>query len=81
MTSAALHHGDRGDFSANVRLLWISAIAIVIGALCSLVAVALLCLISLFTNLFYFQRLRFPAARPADNHLGWLAIPIPIIGG
>ena len=47
---------ERGDFSAEVRLVGISAIAMTIGACCALAALVLLRLIDLFTNLFYFQR-------------------------
>ena len=45
---------EKGDFTASVRLLWIAALAVVIGALCAFVALALLWLIGLFTHLFYF---------------------------
>jgi CBS domain-containing protein len=45
---------QKGDFTAGIRLLWIAALAIVIGALCAFVALALLWLIGLFTHLFYF---------------------------
>jgi hypothetical protein len=51
----ASHDAKRGGFTAGVRLLWISALAILVGAICSLVAVVLLCLIGFFTNLFYFH--------------------------
>ncbi len=49
-------HEELGDFSATLRVLPISALAIGIGALCAFVALALLRLIGLFTNLFYFGR-------------------------
>lgn len=41
----------RGDFTADRRLVQIAGMAVGIGALCTLVAVALLRLIGLFTNL------------------------------
>jgi hypothetical protein len=43
---------QKGDFTAGVRLLWIAALAVVIGALCAAVAYVLMGLIHLFTNLF-----------------------------
>src|SRR6266446_4122359 len=49
-------HEELGDFSATLRVLPISALAIGIGAVCAFVALALLRLIGLFTNLFYFGR-------------------------
>jgi H+/Cl- antiporter ClcA len=72
---------SRGDFTAGVRLVWISALAVGIGAACAFVAVALLWLIALFTNLFYFGRLDVTAVTPAQNSLGLLAILVPVLGG
>jgi H+/Cl- antiporter ClcA len=70
----------RGDFTASARLLWISALAFVVGALCTVVAYVLLRLIHFFTNLFYFQQLSFAETIPADNTLGLLAILVPVVG-
>jgi H+/Cl- antiporter ClcA len=71
----------KGDFTAEVRLLWICALAVVIGGLCALVAVVLLALIGFFTNLFYFQQLSLQLRPPAENTLGPLAILVPVLGG
>src|SRR5262245_56526689 len=71
----------KGDFTAEARLLWISALAVVIGALCAVVALALLWLIAFFTNLFYFQQLSVQFRPPGDNSLGWLAVFVPVLGG
>jgi len=49
-----------------------SALAIPIGALSAVVALALLRLIGFFTNLFFFQRIGFDVITPAGNQLaGW----------
>src|SRR5262249_3677986 len=86
---------QKGDFTANVRLLWIAALAVVIGALCAFVAVALLWLIGVFTQLFYFPGEFFTTLfhnpgqllsirekwLPAENTLGWVAVLIPVLGG
>ncbi len=72
---------NKSDFSASRRLLLISAIALVIGGLCSLIAVVLLKTIYLFTNLFFYQQFSLDFHSPADNHLGWLVILIPALGG
>jgi chloride channel protein, CIC family len=72
---------ERGDFTAGVRLVGIAAIAIVVGALCSVVAVVLLRLIDLFTNLFYYGSLSFAHRIPAGSHLGWAAVLVPVAGG
>lgn len=52
----------------------------VIGALCAFVALALLRLIGLFTNLFYFGRWSTAMASPAGNHLGYYSVFVPIAG-
>jgi H+/Cl- antiporter ClcA len=71
----------KGDFTANLRLVWIAALAVGIGAVCAFVAKALLWLIALFTNLFYFQQLSVELRSPADNTLGLFAIAVPVLGG
>src|SRR4029077_8911181 len=78
-----LVHLPQGDFTASFRLLWIGALAIVIGALCAVVAYVLLGLIHLFTNLFYFHQFSFVNTIhiPANNALGLAAISVPIVGG
>jgi H+/Cl- antiporter ClcA len=72
---------QRGDFTAELRLLWISALAIGIGSICAFVAVALIKLIAFFTNLFYYQQISFEFHSPAENTLGLLAIGVPVLGG
>jgi H+/Cl- antiporter ClcA len=73
---------ERSDFSAELRLVWICLLAILIGAICTLIAVVLQGLIGFFTNLFYFQEVSFAFGKaPADNTLGWLAVLIPVVGG
>jgi CIC family chloride channel protein len=69
-----------GDFTTTVRLLPISALAMVIGVLASFIALALLRLIGLFTNLFYFGRWSTALVSPAGNHLGVFSVLVPIGG-
>ncbi len=69
-----------GDFTMTPRVLLISLIALVVGALASIVALILLRLIGLFTNLFFFQRWETALISPAGNHLGMFVILVPIIG-
>src|SRR5438093_630153 len=71
----------RGDFTADQRLILISAIALIIGAICAVVAVVLLKLIGFFTNLFFYQHLSFAFISPAKNHLGAGVILVPVVGG
>jgi chloride channel protein, CIC family len=69
-----------GDFTTTTRVLPISLLAIAIGALSSCVAWALLKLIGLFTNLFYYQRFSAAMVSPAGNKRGLLAILVPVAG-
>jgi len=70
-----------GDFTATPRMILISVIAIGVGLVSTCVAWALLRLISLFTNLFYYGRVSTAMVSPAGNHLGWMAVFVPIGGG
>ena len=72
---------ELGDFTATPRLLAISALAIVIGLIASYVALALLRLIGLFTNLFFYHRWNAQLVSPAGSPLGWMIIFVPIVGG
>ncbi|CAM2186398.1 hypothetical protein PSAC2689_60346 [Paraburkholderia sacchari] len=57
------HSAHKGDFATDVRLLRISAIAAVGGALSTVAADFLLHLIGFFTNLFFFPafKKKYPA--------------------
>jgi CIC family chloride channel protein len=77
---SAEEHQELGDYSTTVRVLPISGLALVIGALCAFVALALLRLIGLFTNLFYFGRWNTTMVSPVGNHLGWYSVFIPMAG-
>jgi chloride channel protein, CIC family len=69
-----------GDFTATPRLITISLMAIVIGLIGAYVALALLRLIGLFTNLFFFQRWSTALVSPAGNHLGVFEVLVPVVG-
>ena len=58
-----------------------SAIAVGIGALSTLVAWVLVKLIGIVTNLAYYQRWGTNLASPAGSHLGPAAVIVPAIGG
>lgn len=74
--------GERlGDFTTTWNVIPITALATGIGILSAFVALALLRLIGLFTNLFFFQRWSTKLVSPAGNRLGWLEILVPMIGG
>ena len=71
---------ELGDFTATWRLCPISLLAMIIGGVCAFVALALLRLIGLFTNLFYFGRWNASLVSPAGNHLGIYSVLVPIVG-
>ncbi len=69
------------DFNADSRMITLSALALVLGLAGAVLAYFLLHLIYAATNLFYFHRFGWQFVSPADNHLHWLAIFVPIVGG
>ncbi|QBD83664.1 chloride channel protein [Ktedonosporobacter rubrisoli] len=73
--------GRLGDFTTTPRVIRISIIALFVGVLGAVVALILLRLIGLFTNLFFFQRWDTTLVSPAGNSLGVFEIFVPIIGG
>jgi CIC family chloride channel protein len=79
-SEAKLRNETLGDFTTTRRVIPISALAMVIGLLCAFVALALLRLIGLFTNLFYFGRWSTSLVSPAGNHLGIFSALVPVAG-
>jgi chloride channel protein, CIC family len=75
------HHAQLADFTTDGRVLLLSGMAVLIGAMSSVVAYVLVWLINLFTNIFYYQRFSSQPATPAGNHLGIWAVFVPAVGG
>ncbi len=75
------HRESLADFTTDKRMLLLSGMAVIIGAIGSLVAYALVWLINLFTNIAYYQRFSAQSVSPAGNHLGIWAVFVPVIGG
>ena len=69
-----------GDFATTRRVFWIATLAVVIGLASAFVALALLRLIGLFTNLFFFQRWSTALVSPAGNRLGLWEVAVPVAG-
>ena len=69
------------DYSADSRILYVSVLAAGLGAVSAVAAWALLELIALFTNLFYFQRWSFAEVDPWQGHAGWWRVFLPVLGG
>jgi H+/Cl- antiporter ClcA/CBS domain-containing protein len=71
---------DLGDFTTKWGVIPLSVVATGIGVLSAFVALALLRLIGLFTNLFFYMRWGSAFVSPAGNHLGPLVILVPVVG-
>ena len=69
------------DFTRDKRVLILSLMALVIGALSAVVAKALVWLIAVITNLVFYQRFSADFLSPSEHHLGMLVILAPVVGG
>lgn len=78
MTAA---HMPRRFRPLSRRVIWISLLAMALGAGVGLVARVLAGLIGLVTNLAFYGRVSTEFSSPAGNHLGAWVIVIPAIGG
>lgn len=63
------------------RVVGQCAVAVALGATASIAAVVLIRLITLVTNVAFFQRWSFADVTPAQNALGIWVVVVPIIGG
>jgi H+/Cl- antiporter ClcA len=69
-----------GDFTTTWRVLLLSCLASGIGVFSAYIALALLRLIGLFTNLFFFQRWDTTLVSPAGHTLGLFVVFVPVVG-
>src|SRR6202041_3248225 len=68
------------DFTTDLRVLLLSAMALAIGAVSAVVAKVLIWLIAVITNFAFFHRFSDASVTPQDAHLGLWVIPIPVVG-
>src|SRR5579862_3787329 len=66
---------------AQFRMLLMSLLAAAIGLTAGIIAYVLYKLIGLFTNIFFYHRFVAEFLSPRNNHLGWMVIVTPVIGG
>jgi len=71
---------ELADFSTNRRVLLLSAMALVVGAISSVVAYVLIWLIAAITNLAFYQTLSAAPVIPQGHHLGWWVVLVPVAG-
>jgi chloride channel protein, CIC family len=87
LSGALVDHRDEGpdpgrsDFSVTPRALLISALAVVAGALVSVVALALVHLIGLVGHLVYTGSVSTTIVQPDTGVLGPLSVLVPVAGG
>lgn len=79
---AALRHAHVGQAGTDKRrLLWITLLAVASAVVIGTVAKGMVLLIDLITNLAFFGRFSLEYVAPGQNHLGWWAVVIPVLGG
>ena len=71
---------ELADFSTDHRVLLLSGMALIIGAIGSFVAYALIWLIAAITNFAFYQRLSANPAVPQGNQLGLCVVLVPVAG-
>src|SRR6266550_476477 len=69
------------DFTTHPRVVLLTLMAVTVGAISAVVALALVRLIGLITHLVYYHEVAVSMVSPAGNHLGAWAILAPIAGG
>ena len=69
------------DFTVDKRVWLLSGVAFIIGMGATFLAVLLLRMIALATNLFYYHRVSLVSVSPAGSSLGHWMVVIPVIGG
>jgi CIC family chloride channel protein len=69
------------DFTLDLRVIPLSVICIGIGVVGAYLALFLLKLIYLFSNIFFFHHRSFEYKSPALNTLGYFEILVPVVGG
>ena len=71
---------DLADFSTDRRVLLLSVMALLVGAISAVVAYGLIWLIAVITNLAFYQTLSAAPAIPQGHHLGWWVVLVPVAG-
>ena len=69
------------DFTRDKRVLILSLMALLIGAMSAAVAYVLVWLIAIITNVAFYQTLSSVFRSPDHHRLGYLVILVPVIGG
>ncbi len=82
MATLESHFDDNlADFTTDKRVVVLSFMSLIIGAMSALIAYALVWLINVISNLAFFQEFSSATSSPATNHLGYYILLVPMIGG
>lgn len=74
-------HMPRRTNLLELRVLWMSALAMLLGACAAVIARVLVDLIALVTNIAFFGRWSLQTVSPAGHTLGAWVVVVPVIGG
>ncbi|MFI5202507.1 MAG: chloride channel protein, partial [Candidatus Kapaibacterium sp.] len=66
---------------ADTRLLFMTGLAAIIGISAGIISQIVVAMIGFVTNLSFFGTLSTRFSAPADNHLGWWVVAVPVLGG
>ena len=77
----AAAHVPRVTSVIDPRVIFISALSIAVAFVAGLVARVLVSMIAFVTNLAFLGRFSTRPVAPAEHHLGWLVIFVPVLGG
>jgi H+/Cl- antiporter ClcA/CBS domain-containing protein len=69
------------DFNRDTRVITLSWMALIIGALSAVIAAVLVWLIAVITNLAFFGQFSSVFQSPDHHRLGYFVILVPVIGG
>src|SRR5690242_8418174 len=69
-----------GAAAVRHRLVWISALAVIVAVGAGFAAVLLTALIGLITNIAFYGRVSTALTSPAGNHLGLAVLAVPVVG-
>jgi CIC family chloride channel protein len=77
----AAAHVPRFGAVLGPRVVFISALAVAVAFVAGIVARVLVAMIALVTNAAFLGQLSFHPVAPAENHLGWWVVLVPVAGG
>ena len=69
------------DFTRDKRVIILSGMALIIGAISALVAYVLVWLIAVITNFAFYQQFSSVFQSPDHHQLGYWVVLVPIVGG